>query len=219
MLKAQGLCKSFESHQVLFDINLTINPGELISISGRSGSGKSTLLYIISMLDKADKGTILIDNQNVSEMTDKDVHYFRNRKMGFVFQFHYLLPEFTALENVLMPARKAKLHIEKRSSALELLERFGLQNKINSFPRQLSGGEQQRVAIARALIMKPRYIFADEPTGNLDSVNGGIVMNILEEIAGEGDASVIYVTHDLEFAQRARHKIELIDGRISRDET
>jgi putative ABC transport system ATP-binding protein/lipoprotein-releasing system ATP-binding protein len=216
MIIVNNLNKSFGQppHQVLFDINLTIKTGDLVSISGRSGSGKSTLLYLISTLDRPDIGTISLDDNVISEMSAEELHYFRNRKMGFVFQFHYLLPEFMAIENVLMPARKARMHEEKREQALELLKTFGLKNKEDRFPGQLSGGEQQRVAIARALIMEPTYLFADEPTGNLDSMSGDTVMDILTQISEKKKTTVIYVTHEKDYARKANHKIELIDGRI-----
>lgn len=219
MLIAKGIDKSFRNpdQQVLFDINLNIKPGKLVSISGRSGSGKSTLLYIISTLDKPDRGEIFIAGHELSKLTSEKIHRFRNQEMGFVFQFHYLLPEFTVLDNILMPARKAGTHQEKKDYALELLSRFGLKKKERRYPKELSGGEQQRVAIARALIMKPAYLFADEPTGSLDSANGEIVMGILQEIAAHDGATVIYVTHEREFALRAHHQIELVDGRVHRE--
>ena len=219
MLIAKGIDKSFRQpdQQVLFDISLSIKPGTLASISGRSGSGKSTLLYIISTLDKPDRGEVIIAGKELSQLSSEKIHRFRNQEMGFVFQFHYLLPEFTVLDNILMPARKAKMHLQKKSYALELLSRFGLEKKEKRFPRELSGGEQQRVAIARALIMKPAYLFADEPTGSLDSSNGEIVMGILQEIVDRDGATVIYVTHERDFALRAHHQIELIDGRVHRE--
>ena len=148
-------------------------------------------------------------------MSVEEIHHFRNVEMGFVFQFHYLLPEFTAIENVLLPARKLKLHEQRRSNAIKLLEEFDLGSKLERYPRELSGGEQQRVAIARALIMEPTFLFADEPTGNLDSQNGTIVMNILYQISKEKKTSVIFVTHDLEYAKRADRRIELVDGRVA----
>jgi putative ABC transport system ATP-binding protein/lipoprotein-releasing system ATP-binding protein len=217
MLTVKDLNKSFGTppHQVLFDINLTIETGELVSITGRSGSGKSTLLYLLSTLDQPDNGSISIDGNDIPDMTEEEIHHFRNKEMGFVFQFHYLLPEFTALENILMPALKAKVFEEKREQAEELLKKFDLGQKGHRLPRQLSGGEQQRVAIARALIMNPAYLFADEPTGNLDSVNGKVVVDILKEIAKELKTTVIYVTHEKDYAAQAQHRIELSDGRVS----
>lgn len=216
MIQAIDICKSFGEPevQVLHNLNFKIPNGEFVSITGRSGSGKSTLLYILSSLDLPSSGKIIIDDEDMTQMNEIEIHQFRNQKMGFVFQFHYLLPELTALENVLMPARKSGLHQSKSEYGLHLLEQFGLKDKDNRLPKQLSGGEQQRVAIARALIMQPNYIFADEPTGNLDSVNGEIVMDILHKISKEQKATVIYVTHDPDFAQLATLKIKLADGKL-----
>lgn len=219
MLVAKDVSKKFvnPSIQVLFDISIEIPGGDFAAITGRSGSGKSTLLYILSSLDTPTSGSVLVDGIDLVRMTSEEIHEFRNEKMGFVFQFHYLLPELTAIENVLMPARKLRRHTEFRSRAMALLEQMGLKERIHSLPRQLSGGEQQRVAIARALIMEPRYLFADEPTGNLDSLNGKIVMDLLQGIASNGRTTVIFVTHDREFASTARHQIELADGRVVGD--
>jgi putative ABC transport system ATP-binding protein/lipoprotein-releasing system ATP-binding protein len=200
---------------ILTDINLTINDGDFISISGRSGSGKSTLLYILSTLDLPSSGNLLIDNKHIGSMSVEDLHRFRNLNLGFVFQFHYLLPELSALENVLMPARKTGLIAEKTPEAIELFDLFGLSDKLHKLPGQLSGGEQQRVAIARALIMKPRYIFADEPTGNLDSLNGNIVMKILQNANKEWKTTLVLVTHEPEYASLASKIIYLKDGCIS----
>ncbi len=201
---------------ILKGISEEIKDGEMVSITGRSGSGKSTLLYIMSSLDRPTAGTVEIDGVQISKMNSVELHHFRNMKMGFVFQFHYLLPELTALENVLMPAMKSKVHAEKIVFAIELLRQFEIENKADSFPSQLSGGEQQRVAIARALIMKPRYLFADEPTGNLDSVNGANVMAIFKRINQENGTTILYVTHDQEFASLASRKINMVDGRITK---
>ena len=216
MIQAIDICKSFGEPevQILHPLNFKIPDGEFVSITGRSGSGKSTLLYILSSLDLPSSGKLLIENQDVTKMSELEIHQFRNHKMGFVFQFHYLLPELTAIENVLMPARKSGQHIAKGDYGMYLLEQFGLDEKAHRLPKQLSGGEQQRVAIARALIMQPKYIFADEPTGNLDSVNGEIVMEILQNISKKQGATVIYVTHDPDFANLATMKIKLADGRL-----
>ncbi|MCB0369099.1 MAG: ABC transporter ATP-binding protein, partial [Bdellovibrionales bacterium] len=172
------------------------------------------LLYAISTLDQPSSGEVFFDGQEVSAMSEKQVHEFRNLHMGFIFQFHYLLPELTAIENVLMPTRRTGQHVKKRQRAADLLSQFGLSEKLNRLPKQLSGGEQQRVAIARALIQNPRYVFADEPTGNLDSTNGEIVMKILKNATREGNTTVIYVTHDPDFAELADKKIFLKDGHL-----
>lgn len=202
---------------ILFDISLKIEDGEFVAVTGRSGSGKSTLLYILSTLDRPSSGTLSIAGRDVTRMDSKELHRFRNLHMGFVFQFHHLLPELTALENVLLPARKTGKSAERGTYARELFREFGLEGKENRFPRQLSGGEQQRVAIARALIMEPSTLFADEPTGNLDSINGEIVMNLLEKVNREKKTTVVYVTHDLEFARRAKRVISIVDGRVASD--
>ena len=215
-IRAVDIKKSFgePSIEVLHGINLEIGSGEMVSLTGRSGSGKSTLLYILSSLDRASSGEVYIDDQALSQMSTSEMHRFRNQRMGFVFQFHYLLPELTVLENVLMPALKENLRSLKNVEALTLLEQFGLAEKRDRLPRQLSGGEQQRVAIARALVMSPRIIFADEPTGNLDSHNGSIVMDIMRSICRDKGTTVAYVTHDPDFASLADRRIHLVDGRL-----
>jgi len=199
--------------RVLTDISLNIEDGSYVALTGRSGSGKSTLLYLLSSLDMPSEGNILIDGQDVTRMSERSLNQFRNENMGFVFQFHYLIAELTALENILLPARKAKRELERRSHAEFLLNKFGIGDKFNRLPRQLSGGEQQRVAIARALVMEPRYLFADEPTGSLDSVNGETVMDIIREVNQLG-TTVILVTHERDFAKQARQQIHLADGKI-----
>ncbi len=200
---------------VLRGIGGTIQEGEMISITGRSGSGKSTLLYIISSLDRPTSGDVVIDGVSLFSMTTQQLHQFRNQKMGFVFQFHHLLPELNALENILMPTMKTKSSAARKSFALRLLAEFGIENKAYKLPSQLSGGEQQRVAIARALVMEPAYLFADEPTGNLDSVNGELVMNLFLRINREKKTTIVYVTHDREFASLATRQIQLVDGQMA----
>lgn len=199
--------------RILTDINLIIEDGEFVSLTGRSGSGKSTLLYLLSTLDTSSEGNLVIDGQEVGLLTESEISSFRNQKMGFIFQFHYLLSELTAIENILMPAKKHKQENERRDYAEELLRKFDLFDKINRFPRQLSGGEQQRVAIARSLVMQPKYLFADEPTGSLDSISGDNVMKILCDVNAEG-TTVILVTHDVDFSKLAKRSIQLIDGRM-----
>lgn len=217
MITIKNLNKSFgvPPIKILHDVNLEIPDGSFVSITGRSGSGKSTLLYSMSSLDEPTSGSVIIDGRDLTKVSSKELHQFRNLEMGFVFQFHYLLPELTALENVLVPAMKSNKTEFKKKLAIELLQKFGIGDKTNRLPKELSGGEQQRVAIARALIMGPKYIFADEPTGNLDSVNGEIVMKILKEITDNKITSVIYVTHDVDFAAQASMQIQLVDGRIT----
>jgi len=203
--------------EILKGISEEIKTGEMVSITGRSGSGKSTLLYIISTLDKPTTGAVTIDGVDIASLNSKELHRFRNEKMGFVFQFHHLLPELTALENVLMPAIKHGLTAEFKQRASDLLKEFGLGHRLNNRPSELSGGEQQRVAIARSLIMRPRYLFADEPTGNLDSINGQAVMNFFKRINETENTTVIYVTHDIEFSKMSHRQVVLVDGRIGSD--
>jgi lipoprotein-releasing system ATP-binding protein len=200
--------------RILHEIDMHIRDGEFVSITGRSGSGKSTLLYLLSTLDEPTSGKILVDEREPASMSVEELHAFRNQNIGFVFQFHYLLTELTALENVLLPARNTGQHKAKYDEAVALFRQFGIADKLDKLPSQLSGGEQQRVAIARALIMKPRYIFADEPTGNLDSVNGRIVMDLLLQINRELGATIIMVTHEPDYAAMAGREIFLADGRI-----
>lgn len=200
--------------EVLKGISIEIRDGEFVSITGKSGSGKSTLLYILSTLDTPTSGELLIDNQNIHKMSEKEIHDFRNRSMGFVFQFHYLLNELNVLENVLMPATKNRQEKEKKEYALHLLEEFGLSHRLNYFPGQISGGERQRVAIARALVMNPKYLLADEPTGNLDSENSMRVIEIFKKMNKTKNMSIIMITHDPDYAKRADRQIHISDGKI-----
>jgi ABC-type lipoprotein export system ATPase subunit len=212
-----GVCKEFGEppQRILHDLTFQIKDGEFVSISGRSGSGKSTLLYIISSLDDPSYGTVRIDGEETSQMSVERVHKFRNEHVGFIFQFHYLLPELSSLENILLPPRNLGLHDKYKKKAQELLEMMNVSHVLHKLPGQMSGGEQQRVAIARALIMDPKYIFADEPTGNLDSQNGEVVMNILKTINKERGTTICLVTHEQEFSKMAEREIFLIDGRIT----
>ncbi len=200
--------------QVLSHINLQINDGEFVALTGRSGSGKSTLLYILSCLDTASEGSLEIAGQNVTKMKPRELAQFRNQQMGFVFQFHYLIAELTALENVLLPAQKFGQAKDHTSIAQSLFEQFGLADKTGRLPRQLSGGEQQRVAIIRALVMQPKFLFADEPTGSLDSANGEIVMNLIKDANTRLGTTVVLVTHEPDFAASAGRQIHLADGRV-----
>ncbi len=215
-IRTENIKKSFGQPptDVLKGISLNILDGEFVSLVGKSGCGKSTLLYILSTLDQPSSGNIFIDEKNTVRMSEEEIHRFRNFQMGFVFQFHHLLPELNALENILMPGRKAGREMERKGYARFLLEEFGLKNKAESLPSQLSGGEQQRVAIARALVMEPKYLFADEPTGNLDSQNGNAVMNLLVEANRQKKMSIIMVTHDSDFASRAARQIRMSDGLV-----
>ena len=217
MIQCRNVIKEFgnPAQRVLHGLTFDIRDGEFVSISGRSGSGKSTLLYIISTLDKTTSGEVLIDGRNVDTMTIDEVHKFRNENVGFIFQFHYLLPELTALENVLLPARNLGIIKEKTPHAEELLRELEVYTEKDKYPSQMSGGQQQRIAIARALILKPKYIFADEPTGNLDTYNAEVVMNMLKRISQDHGTTIALVTHETIFAARADREIYLVDGKIS----
>ena len=188
-----------------------------VALIGRPNAGKSTLLHIIGTLDKAEKGNVLINGQQIASLKDKELASFRNKNLGFVFQFHYLLPELTGMENVLMPARKVRKDKEYKPWAIELMKRFDLGGCEDKLPSQMSGGQQQRVALARALIMKPAVLFADEPTGNLDSVNAESVLEIFKEANENFGTTIIMVTHDEDYAARAHRRIHLVDGKIDKD--
>jgi ABC-type lipoprotein export system ATPase subunit len=216
-IRFENLVQSFGSppQTILHGLNAEIRSGEFVALTGRSGSGKSTLLYLLGTLDQPASGKIFFNGVDSSQWSEKEVHRFRNQKLGFVFQFHYLIPELTALENILLPARKLGKALELRPHALELLGEFGLSGKEERRATQLSGGEQQRVAVARALILSPDLLLADEPTGNLDSENGEIVLRLFERLNQERSMTVIMVTHDPDYAARATRQIHLVDGRIA----
>jgi len=200
---------------VLKDINLNITKKEIIAIIGPSGVGKSTLLNIIGTLDKPTKGGLIIDNQEISKMNEIDLAQLRNRKIGFVFQLHYLLPEFTALENVGMPGYIRGLNkTEVDEKALQLLEEVGLKERIDHKPNELSGGELQRVAVARSLINDPLIVLADEPTGNLDRKNGEALLDLIWNLSNTKNQTFLIVTHNEKIADNADRVIELFDGMI-----
>jgi lipoprotein-releasing system ATP-binding protein len=207
--------------QVLFDIDLSIRSGQFTAFIGPSGSGKSTLLNIIGLLEAPTSGKIVLDGQDISGLDKNELAHYRNDKIGFIFQFHYLLPEFTALENILIPhwIGKGKPPREVADRARYLMERIGIEQYGGSYPHQMSGGQQQRVAIARSLINQPKIIFADEPTGNLDSKTSGMVMELLKEIVRENKTNLVMVTHDRDIAAGADRVIEIVDGRINCDFT
>lgn len=213
IIKAENIHKSFDTLEVLKGIDFYAQEGEIISIMGASGAGKSTLLQILGTLSTPDSGTLEIDGCDVLNLNGKELASFRGRKIGFVFQAHHLLPEFTAVENVMMPAliagRKQK---DARSAALELLESVGLADRIDHKPSELSGGEQQRVAIARALINKPSVLFADEPTGNLDSVTKQEIHKLLFSLREKYGQTIVIVTHDPELAALCDRCLNMKDG-------
>lgn len=216
MIIAENIKKSFGSIDVLKGINLKISRSEIVSIVGKSGAGKSTLLHILGTIEKADTGNISIDGVSIQSLSNKPLANFRNTKIGFVFQFHHLLPEFTALENICMPAFIAgdsKKSAEKK--ALELLKFLDLSNRAEHKPDALSGGEQQRVAIARALINNPAIILADEPSGNLDSSASNELHNLFLKLRNEFGQTFVIVTHNKELADMADRKLVIADGIIS----
>jgi len=205
--------------QVLFDINLQLKYGSFSSIVGPSGSGKSTLMNIIGTLDKPTKGEIYIDGKRTDKMTKKELAELRNKTIGFVFQFHYLLPEYTALENVLLPFRisKEKLTKETKNRAIDLLKFIGIESVKDNLANNMSGGQQQRTAIARALMNNPQIILADEPTGNLDTDSTDKVYDLLRDINEEFNTTIIVITHERRIAEKTDRIIEIRDGRIHLD--
>lgn len=219
ILEAVDLCKRFGRQMeiaVLNDVSLAIASGEFVSITGPSGSGKSTLLYLLGALDKPTSGSLYLDGTDLSTLSERQLTAIRQHKIGFVFQFHYLLPEFTALENVAVPRLLAhQPTYEVMAEAAALLEKVGLTHRQSHRPSQLSGGEQQRVAIARALINHPRLLLADEPTGNLDTENSRRVFSMLRFLNHSEGTAMITVTHNRDLAQQADRLIHLVDGRIT----
>ena len=218
MIDIQNITKSFGPLQVLKGIDLHINAGEVVSIVGPSGAGKTTLLQIMGTLDKPDQGTINIDGVDVGNLSKKKLSNFRNKHIGFVFQFHQLLPEFTALENVMIPAFIAgKGYSEAKKSAVELLAFMGLADRENHKPAELSGGEKQRVAVARALINKPAVIFADEPSGSLDTKNKRELHQLFFDLRDRFGQTFVIVTHDEDLARLTDRTIHMKDGVILDD--
>lgn len=215
MLSATGIYKNYGVLPVLQGVDINISKGEIVSIVGSSGAGKSTLLHILGSLDKADKGQIILNNERIDSLSAKKLAAFRNKHIGFVFQFHHLLPEFTALENVCIPgwiAGRKKKEVEE--NALRLLNNLGLSDRKSNKPSQLSGGEQQRVAVARALINNPAIIMADEPTGNLDSVHAKELHNLFIDLRQQFDQTFLIVTHNEELAAMSDRTLHMKDGKI-----
>lgn len=220
MLQVKDIHKSFDDLEVLKGVDLDVRLGEIIAIQGKSGAGKSTLLQIIGTLDRPDQGTILYEGQDIWLQSEKELARFRNQNLGFVFQFHHLLDEFTALENVNIPAliggHMKKSYIKKKSHSL--LDFMGLGDRIHHYPRELSGGEQQRVAIARALMNDPVYLLADEPTGNLDTENSRHLLSLFQDLQEKLNQTIVVVTHDEAFARSCDRIAFMEDGRIIRIE-
>lgn len=222
ILELKGINKIYGTAvktQVLTDINLTFEKGSFNSVIGQSGSGKSTLMNIMGTLDTPTSGEVIVNGVNTSKMTASQLALYRNKSIGFVFQFHYLLPEFTALENVLMPYRIGNKSVppETMSRARELMNLVGLEKVINNNATQMSGGQQQRTAIARALLNNPSMILADEPTGNLDSTTTETIYDLLRDINDKFGTTFIIITHDRRIAEKADRIIEIADGRINLD--
>ncbi len=209
-----------KSLEVLKGIDLTIEAGEMVSIVGPSGAGKSTLLHLIGTLDMPTSGTVHVDGKDVTAMSSSAVASLRNRTIGFVFQFHHLLPEFTALENVMMPGMihggipRAQL----KETASRLLREVGLEHRVTHRPGELSGGEQQRVALARALVLEPKLLLADEPTGNLDTANSHAIHALFHELNRKHGTTMVLVTHNLDLARSIPRVVSMLDGRVERDE-
>ncbi|MEM8524547.1 MAG: ABC transporter ATP-binding protein [Bacteroidota bacterium] len=213
MIVANAITKAYGDLQVLKGVDVKIEEGEIVSIVGKSGAGKSTLLHILGTLDRADGGQLLINNTSIASLGNKELANFRNLNIGFVFQFHHLLPEFTALENVCMPSyisNKSGNGVEKR--AKELLDYLGLSARLQHKPTQLSGGEQQRVAVARSLMNQPAVVFADEPSGNLDSASSQELHQLLFDLRKDFKQTFVIVTHNEELAKMSDRRLEMVDG-------
>lgn len=219
LIRAKGLRKRYSQGtselEILKGVDMTVSAGESICIVGSSGAGKSTLLHILGTLDRPSEGELYFGGTNILDLSEEEVAKLRNREMGFVFQFHHLLGEFTALENVMIPSRIAgDSKAAAKVKALELLEMLGLSDRANHFPNELSGGELQRVAIARALVRRPKILFADEPTGNLDSQNSQMIQNLFFNLKERYGLALVVVTHDLNFAHKFSRMIKISDGRF-----
>lgn len=213
MIRAHNITKSYGSLKVLKGISLEISKGEIVSVTGASGAGKSTLLHILSTLDRADSGQVILDDIETGKLNDHRLAEFRNKKVGFVFQFHHLLPEFTALENVCIPAFIAKTSKkEAERKAMDILEFLGLSDRATHKPSALSGGEQQRVAVARALVNQPSVLMADEPSGNLDSENARLLHSLFFELRENFNQTIVIVTHNEELAEMSDRRLFMRDG-------
>lgn len=216
MIEVKNIHKSFGDLEVLKGVNLTVQKGEIVAIVGKSGAGKTTLLQIIGTLDQPTQGEVLINGERLMTKGEKELAAFRNKHIGFIFQFHQLLPEFTALENVCIPAMIAReKESDYKARAVQLLTELGLKDRMNHKPNELSGGEKQRVSAARALMMKPDIILADEPTGSLDTQNKKELSDLLLKLRKEYGQTILLVTHDKELASIADRVIEIVDGRIN----
>lgn len=215
MIEVKDVYKTYLAQPVLKGVNLKINSGETLAIRGASGSGKSTLLYMLGGLERPDKGEVIVNSNRINKMSDEELAQFRNTQIGFVFQFHFLLPSLTARANILLPSRLGEhsaKEVEKRT--LELSRRLGVEACLDKWPHQLSGGEQQRINLVRALSLRPQVLLCDEPTGNLDSRNSANVVQLLKELSTETNCTLIVVTHDDSVASAFSRKIVIEDGVI-----
>lgn len=216
-IRGIGLSKTIQQFSILESISLEIQSGEFLAITGKSGSGKSSLLYLLSGIDFPTKGKLLINNTNYYELSDDRQAEFRFNNIGFMFQFHYLISELTALENALLPCRNEKNNSPCKKRAKELFERLEIGHCQNKYPEQMSGGENQRVALVHATIKNPPIVFADEPTGSLDSKNSNVVMEHLKEVNNKNRTTIVLVTHDKDIAQTSKRMVTLHDGKIVYD--
>jgi lipoprotein-releasing system ATP-binding protein len=219
LLEAQNLTRTLEGEikvTLVKDVSLNVEEGQFTSITGPSGSGKSSLLYLLGLLDKPTTGNIFVEGLETTKLDEDRLAAFRLEKLGFIFQFHFLLPEFSALENVMLPMQRLgkRSTQEQKERAMELLESVGLKDQAHKLPKQMSGGQNQRAAIARALANDPALVMADEPTGNLDTHSAATVQQILRDIAHTPGRAVVAVTHDMSFAQLADRRIHIVDGKI-----
>lgn len=215
MIEAKGIVKNYGNLRVLKGVDILIKKGEVVAITGKSGAGKSTLLHILGTLDQSDEGTILFEDNDISKYNNKELAKFRNSEIGFIFQFHYLLPEFTALENVCIPGFIAKRpENEVMVEAKKLLDYLGLTDRMQHKPGALSGGEQQRVSVARALINKPSVIFADEPSGNLDIQSSQELHSLIFKLRNDFNQTFVLVTHNTDLAKMSDRCLEMRDGQI-----
>ncbi len=215
MLKLENVSKSYASFHAVNNVNLTIESGEQIVLRGASGCGKSTLLHLIAGLDTPSRGKIIFENKEITSLDDKGLSQYRNATVGLVFQFHFLLPSMNSLDNILLPARIGNHHLSQvRTYIEELAERLGMTSHLLKMPYELSGGEQQRINIIRALSLRPKLLLCDEPTGNLDSHNSELVIELLRHLAQQSGATMLVVTHDQQLAQKFSRQIMMRDGKI-----
>ncbi len=213
LVSVTGLDKSYGSNKILKNLNFSLEEGQRVVIMGASGSGKSTLLYVLGGLEKSDKGSVVIGGKNLAKLSDEQLANYRNVDIGFVFQFHFLLPTLDCLENILLPARLGKKNMSEIKAYIQTLaKRLGVEECLSKYPYQISGGQQQRINLIRALSLKPKLLLCDEPTGNLDSVNSKLVVDLLLELSKEQNVTLVVVTHDEEVSTHFENEIHMVDG-------